>query len=122
MASHRIDPERPGHDWSSISYAVAILSPVPGRSTVSKIKGPDVRILIASYSPRPSFDYGLDFPIAASLIRSLKWLSSDGAQISSKIATLARSNVILSPTHGFVYAFGSVRVIVSSMWSGSIRR
>lgn len=29
MASHRIDPERPGHDWSSISYAVAILSPVP---------------------------------------------------------------------------------------------
>jgi nucleotide-binding universal stress UspA family protein len=29
MASHRIDPERPGHDWASISYAVAILSPVP---------------------------------------------------------------------------------------------
>ena len=29
MASHRINPERPGHDWSSISYAVAILSPVP---------------------------------------------------------------------------------------------
>ena len=29
MASHRIDPDRPGHDWSSISYAVAILSPVP---------------------------------------------------------------------------------------------
>lgn len=27
MASHRIDPDRPGHDWSSISYAVAILSP-----------------------------------------------------------------------------------------------
>jgi nucleotide-binding universal stress UspA family protein len=27
MASHRIDPGRPGHDWSSISYAVAILSP-----------------------------------------------------------------------------------------------
>ena len=27
MASHRIDPNRPGHDWSSISYAVAILSP-----------------------------------------------------------------------------------------------
>jgi nucleotide-binding universal stress UspA family protein len=29
MASHRIDPQQPGHDWSSISYAVAILSPVP---------------------------------------------------------------------------------------------
>ena len=29
IASHRIDPDRPGHDWSSISYAVAILSPVP---------------------------------------------------------------------------------------------
>jgi nucleotide-binding universal stress UspA family protein len=29
MASHRIDPERPGHDWSSMSYAVAILSPCP---------------------------------------------------------------------------------------------
>jgi nucleotide-binding universal stress UspA family protein len=29
MASHRVDPDRPGHDWSSISYAVAILSPVP---------------------------------------------------------------------------------------------
>ena len=29
MASHRIDPGRPGHDWSSISYAVAILSPCP---------------------------------------------------------------------------------------------
>jgi len=29
MASHRIDPDRPGHDWSSISYAVAILSPLP---------------------------------------------------------------------------------------------
>jgi nucleotide-binding universal stress UspA family protein len=29
MASHRIDPERPGHDWSSISYTVAILSPCP---------------------------------------------------------------------------------------------
>ena len=27
MASHRVDPDRPGHDWSSISYAVAILSP-----------------------------------------------------------------------------------------------
>ena len=27
MASHRIDPDRPGHDWSSISYTVAILSP-----------------------------------------------------------------------------------------------
>ena len=27
MASHRIDPNRPGHDWSSISYEVAILSP-----------------------------------------------------------------------------------------------
>src|SRR5215468_6115801 len=23
MASHRIDPDRPGHDWSSISYSVA---------------------------------------------------------------------------------------------------
>jgi nucleotide-binding universal stress UspA family protein len=29
MASHRIDPDRPGHDWSSISYAVMILSPCP---------------------------------------------------------------------------------------------
>jgi nucleotide-binding universal stress UspA family protein len=29
MASHRIDPDRPGHDWSSISYAVAILAPIP---------------------------------------------------------------------------------------------
>jgi universal stress protein A len=29
MASHRIDPDRPGYSWSSISYAVAILSPVP---------------------------------------------------------------------------------------------
>jgi universal stress protein A len=29
MSSHRIDPDRPGHDWSSISYSVAILSPCP---------------------------------------------------------------------------------------------
>jgi len=29
VASHRIDPDRPGHDWSSISYAVAIMSPCP---------------------------------------------------------------------------------------------
>jgi len=29
MASHRIDPDRPGYDWSSISYAVAILAPCP---------------------------------------------------------------------------------------------
>ena len=29
IASHRIDPDRPGHDWSSISYSVAILSPCP---------------------------------------------------------------------------------------------
>jgi nucleotide-binding universal stress UspA family protein len=29
MSSHRIDPNRPGHDWSSISYAVAILAPCP---------------------------------------------------------------------------------------------
>jgi len=30
MASHRIDPARPGgHAWSSISYSVAILSPCP---------------------------------------------------------------------------------------------
>jgi nucleotide-binding universal stress UspA family protein len=28
MASHWIDPDRPGHDWSSISYTVAILSPI----------------------------------------------------------------------------------------------
>jgi nucleotide-binding universal stress UspA family protein len=27
MASHRINPERPGHDWSTISYGVAILAP-----------------------------------------------------------------------------------------------
>src|SRR5262249_31235839 len=29
MASHRIDPDRPGHDWSSISYTVAILATCP---------------------------------------------------------------------------------------------
>lgn len=29
VASHRIDPDRPGHDWSTISYAVAILAPCP---------------------------------------------------------------------------------------------
>jgi len=29
MSSHRINPDRPGHDWSSISYSVAILSPCP---------------------------------------------------------------------------------------------
>ena len=29
LASHRIDPDRPGHDWNSISYAAAILSPCP---------------------------------------------------------------------------------------------
>ena len=29
MASHRIDPDRPGHDWSSISYGAAILAPCP---------------------------------------------------------------------------------------------
>jgi nucleotide-binding universal stress UspA family protein len=29
MSSHRIDPERLGHDWTSISHAVAILSPCP---------------------------------------------------------------------------------------------
>jgi nucleotide-binding universal stress UspA family protein len=29
IASHRIDPDRPGHDWSTISYAVAIISPCP---------------------------------------------------------------------------------------------
>jgi nucleotide-binding universal stress UspA family protein len=29
MASHRIDADRPGHDWNSISYGVAILSPCP---------------------------------------------------------------------------------------------
>jgi nucleotide-binding universal stress UspA family protein len=27
MASHRIDPDRPGHDWASISYGVAVLAP-----------------------------------------------------------------------------------------------
>jgi len=27
MASHRIDPELTGHDWSTISYGVAILAP-----------------------------------------------------------------------------------------------
>jgi len=27
LASHRIDPDRPGHDWNSISYGSAILSP-----------------------------------------------------------------------------------------------
>ncbi|HLH32903.1 MAG TPA: universal stress protein [Terriglobia bacterium] len=29
LSSHKIDPDRPGHDWSSISYSVAILSPCP---------------------------------------------------------------------------------------------
>jgi nucleotide-binding universal stress UspA family protein len=29
LASHRIDPDRPGYDWSTISYAVAILAPCP---------------------------------------------------------------------------------------------
>ena len=29
MSSHRIDPDRPGHEWASISYAAAILSPCP---------------------------------------------------------------------------------------------
>jgi nucleotide-binding universal stress UspA family protein len=29
IASHRIDPDRPGHDWSTISYGVAVLSPCP---------------------------------------------------------------------------------------------
>src|SRR5262245_49415078 len=29
MSSHRIDPEHAAHDWTSISYAVAILSPCP---------------------------------------------------------------------------------------------
>jgi nucleotide-binding universal stress UspA family protein len=29
MASHRIDPDRPGHDWSTLSYAVAIMAPCP---------------------------------------------------------------------------------------------
>jgi nucleotide-binding universal stress UspA family protein len=27
MASHRIDPDRVGHDWTTISYGVAILAP-----------------------------------------------------------------------------------------------
>jgi nucleotide-binding universal stress UspA family protein len=27
MASHRIDPDRPGHDWSTISYGVGVLAP-----------------------------------------------------------------------------------------------
>jgi len=27
MGSHRIDPDRPGHEWSSISYSVAIVAP-----------------------------------------------------------------------------------------------
>lgn len=27
LASHRIDPDRPGHDWATISYGVAILAP-----------------------------------------------------------------------------------------------
>jgi nucleotide-binding universal stress UspA family protein len=29
LASHRINPDRPGHDFSSISYSVAILAPCP---------------------------------------------------------------------------------------------
>jgi nucleotide-binding universal stress UspA family protein len=27
MASHRIDPDRPGHGWSTISYGVGIMAP-----------------------------------------------------------------------------------------------
>jgi nucleotide-binding universal stress UspA family protein len=27
MASHRVDPDRPGHDWATISYGVAVLAP-----------------------------------------------------------------------------------------------
>jgi nucleotide-binding universal stress UspA family protein len=27
IASHRIDPDRPGHDWTTISYGVAVLAP-----------------------------------------------------------------------------------------------
>lgn len=27
MASHRVDPDRPGHGWSSISYGVAVMAP-----------------------------------------------------------------------------------------------
>jgi nucleotide-binding universal stress UspA family protein len=27
MASHRIDSDRPGHDWATISYRVAVLAP-----------------------------------------------------------------------------------------------
>jgi len=29
MASHRVDPDRPGRDWSTISYAVAVMSSCP---------------------------------------------------------------------------------------------
>src|SRR5262249_881293 len=29
MSSHRIEPDRLGHDWTSISHAVPILSPFP---------------------------------------------------------------------------------------------
>jgi universal stress protein A len=29
MASHRIELDRPGRDWSTISYAVAVMSPCP---------------------------------------------------------------------------------------------
>jgi nucleotide-binding universal stress UspA family protein len=29
LASHRIDPDRTGYDWSTISYGVAILAPCP---------------------------------------------------------------------------------------------
>jgi nucleotide-binding universal stress UspA family protein len=29
MASHRIDPDRPRRHWSTISYAVAVMSPCP---------------------------------------------------------------------------------------------
>jgi nucleotide-binding universal stress UspA family protein len=27
LASHRIDPDRPGHEWTTISYGVSILAP-----------------------------------------------------------------------------------------------
>ena len=57
----------------------------------------------------PSLHQGCALLTAGSRILLLKWPSSDGAQISSKMATLALSKMIGSPTHGAVYVLGSVR-------------
>src|SRR5688572_9981246 len=64
-----------------------------------------------------------DTPAPGSLTRRLKLSFSDGTQNSSSISCIGSSrNTFFSLTHGFVYAFGSVNVIVSSSVSRSTRR